>query len=145
MTAIDDKTEPRPSEVFGARLREIRTSRGLTQEALAEIVTAQGRPMNKAAVLRIERGERGLALDEALALAWALQVAPAHLLSPRDDSMVWITNNIGVDGAGMRNWLLFGDITLLFSGRRQTGAHAHGSGVHNREPRASARRCETRR
>jgi hypothetical protein len=65
--------------------------------------------MNKAAVLRVERGERVLSLDEALALAWALNVAPAHLVSPRDGSYVHVVDDTGLSGAAIRNWLLFGD------------------------------------
>lgn len=54
----------------------------------------------------------GLSLDEALALARLLDVAPGHLLSPRDGSTVWLTDQRDVDGAGMRNWLLFGEPLL---------------------------------
>jgi hypothetical protein len=56
--------------------------------------------------------ERGVSLDEALALAWVLGVAPAHLLSPQEDELVALTDQTAVDGAGIRNWLLFGDPLL---------------------------------
>jgi transcriptional regulator with XRE-family HTH domain len=108
-----EEDQKSPSEVFASRLREIRKARDLSQTELARRMTEEGRPMNKAALLRIENGQRGLSLDEALALAELLKVAPAHLLSPPDDAMVWLTDNRGVDGAGMRNWLLFGDPLLL--------------------------------
>jgi transcriptional regulator with XRE-family HTH domain len=98
----------RPSQVFAQRLRERREGRGFTQTQLAQLVTEAGQPMSKVALLRIERGERGLLLDEALALAQVLHVAPAHLLSPEDDEMVALTPSFSVDGAGLRNWLLFG-------------------------------------
>jgi len=75
-------------------------------------MTEAGRPLSKVALLRIETGKRGLSLDEALALARLLDVAPAHLLSPPDGSTVSLTNQRGVDGAGMRNWLLFGEPLL---------------------------------
>jgi len=109
-----------PSAVFGARLREIREARGFTQVELAARLEAMGRPMNKAAILRIERGVRGVSLDEALALAAVLFVAPAHLLTPPDGEFVWLTGKLGVDGAGLRNWLLFGHPMLMASpeGRR---------------------------
>jgi len=114
--------QTRPSGVFGLRLREIRRARGLTQAALADLVTAAGQPLDKAAVLRIERGGRGVSLDEALALAWVLGVAPLHLLSPPDGQVVWVTRKAAVDGAGLRNWALFGDALLLSAeGRRVKG------------------------
>jgi len=103
----------RPSDVFATRLREIRDDRGFSQAELARRMTEAGRPMSKAALLRIEKGTRGLSLDEAVALAELLGVAPAHMLSPPDDAIVWLTSKSGVDGSGMRNWLLFGDPLLL--------------------------------
>ena len=104
--------QTRPSEVFASRLREIRAARGVSQSELARRMTEEGRPLNKEALLRIEKGTRGLSLDEALALARLLDVAPGHLLSPRDGSTVWLTDQRDVDGAGMRNWLLFGEPLL---------------------------------
>jgi transcriptional regulator with XRE-family HTH domain len=110
----DRETERRrPSHDYAKRLRETREARGFTQTELAQLVSDAGQPISKAALLRIERGERGLSLDEALALAQVLYVAPAHLLSPPDDEQVWLTPSYAVDGAGMRNWLLFGDPLLL--------------------------------
>jgi hypothetical protein len=69
--------------------------------------------MSKAAVLRIESGDRGLSLDEALAFAWVLNAAPAHLLSPPEGEGVMLTADAGLDGSGLRNWLLFGDPLLI--------------------------------
>jgi transcriptional regulator with XRE-family HTH domain len=103
----------RPSAVFAARLRKIRDDRGLSQAELARQMTEQGRPMSKAAVLRIENGERGLSLDEALAFATVLSAVPAHLLSPPDGEHVWLTESLGLTGAELRNWLLFGDPLLV--------------------------------
>jgi transcriptional regulator with XRE-family HTH domain len=98
----------RPSEVFAQRLREIRDARRLTQAELAEKMTRAGRPMNKLAVLRVERGERKVSLDEALAFAYVLGAVPAHLLSPPDDEHVAVTDQFEMDGEGMRGWLRFG-------------------------------------
>jgi transcriptional regulator with XRE-family HTH domain len=103
-----EERKQRPSQVFAKRLRETREARGFTQTELAQLVTGKGQPISKAALLRIERGKRGLSLDEAFALAQVLNVAPAHLLSPPDDEQVWLTPSYAVDGTGMRNWLLFG-------------------------------------
>lgn len=102
------REDGRPSEVYATRLREIRKSLDLSQAELARRMTAEGRPLSKVALLRIEKGTRGLSLDEALALAELLQVAPADLLSPPDDSMIRLTGSRAVDGAALRNWLLFG-------------------------------------
>jgi transcriptional regulator with XRE-family HTH domain len=80
----------------------------MSQAELAQHATEAGRPLDRAAVLRIERGQRGLALDEAVALATILRVAPAHLLSPPEGEFVALTDNEAVDGEALRDWLMFG-------------------------------------
>jgi transcriptional regulator with XRE-family HTH domain len=102
----------KPSEVFAARLRDTREARRLSQTELARRATDQGRELDRAAVLRIESGKRGLALDEAVALAWILQAVPAQMLTAPESSVVGLTDNVGVDGEGIRNWLVYGDPLL---------------------------------
>jgi transcriptional regulator with XRE-family HTH domain len=116
--------EARPSEVFAKRLREMRKARGLSQAELAQLMTERGTPMNKAALLRIEKGERGLSLDEALAFAAVLNAAPAHLLSPRGEESVWLTDDMAVDGEGMRAWLLHGFEFIATASNYHRGEHA---------------------
>lgn len=53
-----------------------------------------------------------MGLDEALALAYVLNVAPATMLSPPEGEHVWLTGTRAVEGWELRNWLLFGDPTL---------------------------------
>ena len=102
-------SDHRPSEVFKMRLKELRQRRGLSQAELADAMTANGFPMNRQALIRIEAGDQTLPLDTALMFAAVLNVAPAHLLSPPDDEHVFVTATEGFDGAGMRSWLRFGD------------------------------------
>jgi transcriptional regulator with XRE-family HTH domain len=104
----------RPSEVFATRLREVRKGRPLTQAELAQKMTNAGRPLSKAALLRIEKGKgfdeggRGLLLDEALALAFSLNAAPAYLLSPPEGNLIALTDHFAMDGNGVRDWLTLG-------------------------------------
>jgi len=63
--------------VLGAQLRELRRSRGLTQEGLAEELGVTPRYL-----AGIERGERNLTLDSVDALAEQLGVEPLSLLNP---------------------------------------------------------------
>ena len=101
------------SGTFARRLRETRLARGLSQADLAQRMQENGVPMSKVAVLRIERSERGISLDEALAFARVLGASPAHLFSPPEGEHVWLTEGEGLTGAELRNWLLFGDPFLV--------------------------------
>ena len=65
--------------VLGAQLRELRRSRGLTQEGLAEQLGVTPRYL-----AGIERGERNLTLDSVDALAEQLQVPAIMLLVQAD-------------------------------------------------------------
>lgn len=67
--------------VLGAQLRELRRSRGLTQEGLAEELGVTPRYL-----AGIERGERNLTLDSVDALAEQLQVPAITLLVQADHS-----------------------------------------------------------
>lgn len=68
--------------VLGAQLRDLRRSRGLTQEGLAEELGVTARY-----VAGIERGERNLTLDSVDVLAGQLGVAALTLLDPAVDQM----------------------------------------------------------
>ena len=63
---------PQWRQAFGARLRELRQARGLSQEALA---FAAGITPNYEG--DVERGARNLGLENICALAEALGVSPA--------------------------------------------------------------------
>lgn len=67
--------------VIGERLREARTSRGLTLQALYERVQLQsGFELSQPTLTRIERGERSVYDFEVAALARALQIDARWLL-----------------------------------------------------------------
>lgn len=58
----------------GAAIQELRKSRGMTQATLAEEVTARGVAWRQQTVLKVEKGQRPLRLQEADAVARALAV-----------------------------------------------------------------------
>jgi transcriptional regulator with XRE-family HTH domain len=63
-------------EAFGRALREVRTQRGLSQEALA-LAAGTGRTF----VSQLERGDRGASLKTLFRLAHELGVAPAEIVA----------------------------------------------------------------
>ncbi len=66
-----------PLTVFGARLRQLRLKRNLSQERLAELAD-----LHRNYVGMLERGECNISLLSILALARALNVKPAKLIEP---------------------------------------------------------------
>jgi transcriptional regulator with XRE-family HTH domain len=116
-------TTARPSKVFTDRLREVRDDRGISQAELARRMTAAGRPLGKLAYMRIENDERGLSLDEALALAFILQAAPAHLLTPAEGELVALVDGANANGRAMRNFLRFGNPFAPEVARERLSAH----------------------
>ena len=66
-----------PRVIFGKRVRELRTQRGVSQELLAELSD-----LHRNYVGGVERGERNIGLLNIVALAHALGVKPMKLMEP---------------------------------------------------------------
>lgn len=104
-----------PSDAVAARVREVRTRRGITAAELAERCTALGLPRFTAqSVYKIEgqresesRPPRRVTVDELLALALALNVAPVNLLIPPDDidAPYRVTAAVSEQAAYVREWI----------------------------------------
>ncbi len=73
-----------PTEVAQARVREVRLARGMTQADVADRLDRLGSPLDRVAVAKIETGARGVSLDDAVALALALDLPPYALIIPDD-------------------------------------------------------------
>lgn len=94
-----------PSENFTRRLREARTRRGWSQAELAKRVTALGHALDKTALTKLEGGNRKVTLDDAVALAAALDVPLLAMLLP-DEGKVPLAPKLDVPLAFARGWMI---------------------------------------
>jgi transcriptional regulator with XRE-family HTH domain len=69
------------AELFGARLREVRLSRGISQAALAQLVESAGGRLTPNYVSDLERGLKSPTLTMILKLCRALDVGVDEILS----------------------------------------------------------------
>jgi transcriptional regulator with XRE-family HTH domain len=69
-----------------ANLRRIRREREITTAALAKRLAALGHPIADTGITKIEKGMRGVDVDDLTALAVALEVTPNRLLLPEMDA-----------------------------------------------------------
>jgi transcriptional regulator with XRE-family HTH domain len=74
-----------PSQTFRRRLVDVRRRAKITQAELSSRLADLGYQLSRAAIAEIERGNRRVTLDDALAVAAALGVAPLHLIVPFED------------------------------------------------------------
>jgi transcriptional regulator with XRE-family HTH domain len=78
--------EPGPSSVrVAANLRRIRQERGLSYAELARRLAAVGHPILDTGLIKVEKGERRVDVDDLVALAVALGTTPNRLLLPGTD------------------------------------------------------------
>lgn len=78
---------PTATEVVAQRVRDLRTRHGWTAEQLAdECAKAGAEQLNRSVLANLESGRRKfVTLDEVIALAYVLDVAPVHLLVPTSE------------------------------------------------------------
>ncbi len=67
--------------IFGRRLREVRKIAGVTQQQLADRMTAVGHKMHRSAIAKIEVGDRPASISEAVQIAAQLGTALMDLVT----------------------------------------------------------------
>lgn len=83
----------------------LRKRRGITQQQLADELD-----WPQSTIARIELGERAIGVSDLLALAWALDVAPAYLLAGSfQDADVPVHQKLKVPPAHMLRWIRGGE------------------------------------
>lgn len=77
-----DEPEPTPEQQFGARIRKLRDEYETTQALLAQMVEDHGVKLDPSAIARLEKGERSIRLNEAVAFASSFRMTVDELLRP---------------------------------------------------------------
>lgn len=91
--------------IFARRLREAREARRWRQQDLADAMSKLGMPIDRTTLAKIEKGQREVRLDELVALAAALDIAPLHLFLPIEgDEPVRLAPKLTVDQIHARQW-----------------------------------------
>jgi transcriptional regulator with XRE-family HTH domain len=109
-SAMEQEPPLNPTRVVGLRVAQIRTSRGMTQEALAEAMRVQtGVEMERVVIAKLEKGLRPfIKLDELWALCLVLRVTPIDMLVPAElDGSQWyaITPLAAARVDTVRDWI----------------------------------------
>lgn len=74
--------DQRAEAVFARRMRQVREAAKMSQTRLAELLAERGIKIDPTSITRIEKGARGVRLEEAVAIAEALGVPLEELLLP---------------------------------------------------------------
>jgi transcriptional regulator with XRE-family HTH domain len=96
-----------PGRVLSRQLKRLRKDAGgMSQQALADRVQELGGGLERVAIAKIENGQRGVSLDEALVLVAALGLDPNYALLPIDaDTRVALGTELAPTTEEVRAWL----------------------------------------
>ncbi len=93
-----------PHDAIATRVRDLRKGRGWSAQRLAEEMVKVGIPWDRSIVANLEsRRRRAINVEEFLALAYVLNVAPLHLLVPTQGSVMRLVPQPYDRGDGMPN------------------------------------------
>lgn len=95
------------ARVMADQLADVRGRRGLTADQLANRCRELGATrIDRSVIAKIESRARNVSLDEAVAVAAALDMALVHLITPMDDSQeVAVTQELLVPAPAFRAWV----------------------------------------
>jgi transcriptional regulator with XRE-family HTH domain len=101
MTQADE-----PTAAIARQVRQLRSARGWSGRQLAERMTDEGIAWDRSIVANLENGRRRtVSVDEWLALALVLDVAPLHLLVPVEGGDYAVTPQTSADIRTVRSWV----------------------------------------
>src|SRR5262245_60670882 len=107
---VEMEEETTAGVVFGQRLTQVRTKRGITKAALSRRLDELGHPLHRVVLGEIEAGgtrARNVSLEDVLAIAYALGVPPLQMMFPYDDEtrVRIVSNRPPVEPDQLRLWI----------------------------------------
>jgi transcriptional regulator with XRE-family HTH domain len=90
-------------------MAELRRTRGWSARRLAEEMAEAGMKWDRSTVANTENGRRPVTVEELLALAYVLDVAPVHLLVPPVDGEgadYAVTPTVTATSGRVRSWII---------------------------------------
>lgn len=101
------KAEPNTATNFVRKqVKRLRNERGWSAKQLAERLKGLGIPWDRDIVANFENGRRAsISLEETLALAYALDIAPAYFIIPDDNDQLVDIARQQVRSINARSWL----------------------------------------
>lgn len=107
--------------VFRQRVTEARQGKMTTDELSAFMADELGITLHPSAITKLEKGKRGVSLQEAVGLALALGVPLPLLLTPTDSGEAYaLTPSHHVPPGRALNWMLYGEPALDTDIKKQT-------------------------
>jgi transcriptional regulator with XRE-family HTH domain len=96
-----------PEDAVARGIREARRRRGWTQQNLADRLAAIGYPLDRSTLAKLEttKKARGISLNDALAIAAALGIAPVHLLTGLGDEAIALGEKLSAPAWHVRAWI----------------------------------------
>lgn len=95
-----------PVDTIRVRVKQLRARRGWTAAELGAALTEHGPKWDRFTVANLENGKRqNVTVNELLALALVLDVAPTNLLVPLDDRPCQVTSKRTEDADTVRAWV----------------------------------------
>jgi transcriptional regulator with XRE-family HTH domain len=102
----DETVVKAPSKVLAGEVARLRRARGWSTERLSDRLRELGVLLHPTAITKLEKGDRGVSLDEAFALAAAFKVPLSLMALPlREDADVAITPTTHVYAWRVWEWL----------------------------------------
>lgn len=96
-----------PEDAIARGIRDARRRRGWTQQDLADRLAEVGYPLDRSTLAKLEatKKARGISVNDAIAIAAALGIAPVHLFTGLGEDEIAIGEKLTAEAWRVRSWM----------------------------------------